>query len=95
LRTEPITPRLPIPSALVEQRFNDPIALERDVLAPIARLAARLATVLEQRGEGRGCCRLRCSEPMEKSSHRGRHRRTVARTRTRGATFAERLGVIK
>jgi protein ImuB len=49
---EPITPRLPIPSALVEQRFNDPIALERDVLGTIERLATRLAPVLEQRGEG-------------------------------------------
>jgi protein ImuB len=49
---EPITPRLPIPIALVEQRFNDPIALERDVLGTIERLATRLAPVLEQRGEG-------------------------------------------
>jgi protein ImuB len=49
---EPITPRLPIPIALVEQRFNDPIALERDVLGTIEKLAARLAPVLEQRGEG-------------------------------------------
>jgi protein ImuB len=49
---EPITPRLPIPSAIVEQRFNEPIALERDVLGTIERLAARLAPVLEQRGEG-------------------------------------------
>jgi protein ImuB len=52
LADEPITPRLPIPIALVEQRFNDPIALERDVLGTIGRLAARLAPVLEQRGEG-------------------------------------------
>jgi protein ImuB len=49
---EPITPRLPIPIALVEQRFNDPIALERDVLGTVERLAARLTPVLEQRGEG-------------------------------------------
>jgi protein ImuB len=49
---EPITPRLPVPIALVEQRFNDPIALERDLLGTIERLAARLAPVLEQRGEG-------------------------------------------
>jgi protein ImuB len=52
LADEPITPRLPIPVALVEQRFNDPIALERDVLGTIEKLAARLAPVLEQRGEG-------------------------------------------
>jgi protein ImuB len=52
LADEPITPRLPVPAALVEQRFHDPIALERDVLGTIEKLAARLAPVLEQRGEG-------------------------------------------
>jgi protein ImuB len=52
LADEPITPRLPVPAALVEQRFHDPIALERDVLGTIERLARRLAPVLEQRGEG-------------------------------------------
>lgn len=49
---EPITPRLPLPSYVVEQPFADPIALERDVLGTIARLAARLDRILEQRGEG-------------------------------------------
>jgi protein ImuB len=49
---EPITPRLPLPAALAEQRFAEPIALERDVLGTIERLAGRLAGVLEQRGEG-------------------------------------------
>jgi protein ImuB len=52
IEDEPITPRLPLPAALTEQRFADPIALERDVLGTIARLAARLSAVLEQRGEG-------------------------------------------
>src|SRR6185503_14789367 len=33
---EPIAPRLPIPSAIAEQRFAEPIALERDVLGTIA-----------------------------------------------------------
>ena len=52
LEDEPITPRLPVPAALAEQRFPEPIAHERDVLGTIERLAARLAHVLEQRGEG-------------------------------------------
>ena len=49
---EPITPRLPVPSALVEQRFPDPIALEHDVLGTIEKLACRLGTALERRGQG-------------------------------------------
>jgi protein ImuB len=49
---EPITPRLPVPAAMVEQRFAEPIALERDVLGTIERLAGKLAPVLERRGEG-------------------------------------------
>ena len=49
---EPITPRLPVPAALVEQRFPEPIAHERDVLGTIEKLAARLGHALEQRGEG-------------------------------------------
>jgi protein ImuB len=49
---EPIAPRLPIPAAITEQRFAEPIALERDVLGTIERLAGKLAPVLERRGEG-------------------------------------------
>jgi protein ImuB len=49
---EPIAPRLPVPAALVEQRFADPIALERDVLGTIEKLGARLCALLTQRGEG-------------------------------------------
>jgi protein ImuB len=49
---EPITPRLPIPAVIAEQRFADPIALERDLLGTIERLAAKLAALLERRGEG-------------------------------------------
>ena len=52
IEDEPITPRLPVPAALTEQRFVDPIALERDVLGTIERLSGRLSSVLEQRGEG-------------------------------------------
>jgi protein ImuB len=52
IEDEPITPRLPLPVALAEQRFPEPVAHERDVLGTIERLAARLGHVLEQRGEG-------------------------------------------
>ena len=52
IEDEPITPRLPLPAALAEQRFPEPIAHERDVLGTIERLAVRLGAVLEQRGEG-------------------------------------------
>ena len=49
---EPITPRLPVPSAMAEQRFPEPIALEGDVLGTIEHLARELGRVLERRGEG-------------------------------------------
>jgi protein ImuB len=92
---EPITPRLPIPSALVEQRFNDPIALERDVLGTIARLAARLATVLEQRGEGARLLQVALFRTDGKVFRievgTGEPLREPARV---ARLFAERLGVI-
>ena len=49
---ESIRPRLPVPAAMAEQRFPDPIAREEDVLGTIEQLAGRLAAVLERRGEG-------------------------------------------
>jgi protein ImuB len=49
---EPIRPRLPLPSCVVERRFPDPIALQSDVLATIAQLAHDLGFVLERHGEG-------------------------------------------
>jgi len=49
---EPITPCLPVPAYVAEQRFAEPIALERDVLATLAHLAHELARALERRGEG-------------------------------------------
>jgi protein ImuB len=49
---EPITPRLPLPSYVAEQRFADPIGLERDVLGTIARLAGQLGAAMERREEG-------------------------------------------
>jgi protein ImuB len=49
---EAITPRLPVPCYVAEQRFADPIGLERDVLGTIERLARRLARTLEQHGDG-------------------------------------------
>jgi protein ImuB len=49
---EPISPRLPVPAAMAEQRFPDPIARETDVLGTVEQLGGRLAEVLERRGEG-------------------------------------------
>ena len=49
---EPITPRLPVPPYVVERRFAEPIALERDVLGAIEHLAGELYRALERRGEG-------------------------------------------
>ena len=49
---EPISPRLPVPAALAEQRFPDPIAREADVLGTIENLGRQLFTVLDRRGEG-------------------------------------------
>ena len=49
---EPIAPRLPVPAALAEQRFAEPIAREEDVLGTIEHLARQLAAMLERRGEG-------------------------------------------
>ena len=49
---EPITPRLPLPAAMAEQRFAEPIAREADVLGTIEHLAHELGRVLERRGEG-------------------------------------------
>jgi protein ImuB len=55
---EPITPRLPLPSAMAEKRFPDPIAREDDVLGTIEQLAKELGRVLERRGEGARLIRL-------------------------------------
>jgi protein ImuB len=49
---ESITPRLPLPSAVAEKRFPDPIAREEDVLGTIETLARELGRLLEGRGEG-------------------------------------------
>jgi protein ImuB len=49
---EPITPRLPLPSYVAEQRFADPIGLERDVLGTIGRLATQLGAAMERREDG-------------------------------------------
>ena len=52
LEDEPIRPRLPVPVAMVERRFPEPIGLEADVLGTIGQLARDLDRVLERRGEG-------------------------------------------
>jgi protein ImuB len=49
---EPITPRLPLPAAMAERRFPDPIGREEDVLGTIEQLARELDRLLERRGEG-------------------------------------------
>jgi protein ImuB len=49
---ESITPRRPLPCYVAEQRFADPIALERDVLGTIGRLGQRVERTLTQHGEG-------------------------------------------
>ena len=49
---EPITPRLPLPAAMAEQRFPEPIARESDVLGTIEHLGRQLVPVLDRRGEG-------------------------------------------
>jgi protein ImuB len=49
---EPIAPRLPVPAAMAEQRFAEPIALEADVLGTLERLSGTLGQMLERRGEG-------------------------------------------
>jgi protein ImuB len=52
LEHEPLNPRLPVAPYVAEQRFAEPIAREQDVLAIVARLAARLQFALERRGDG-------------------------------------------
>lgn len=49
---EPIRPRLPVPVAMAERRFPEPIGHESDVLGTIGQLARDLDRVLERRGEG-------------------------------------------
>ena len=92
---EPIVPRLPLPSALVERRFADPIALESDVLGSIENLARSLAGVLERRGEGARLLQVALFRTDGKV-HRleigtGAPLRDPARTRR---LFADRLAVL-
>jgi protein ImuB len=49
---EPLTPRLPVAPYVAEQRFAEPIAREEDVLAVLERLAGRLKSALERKGDG-------------------------------------------
>ncbi len=49
---EPLSPRLPVAPYVAEQRFHEPIAREEDVLGTVQKLAARLGTALERRGDG-------------------------------------------
>jgi protein ImuB len=47
-----IVPRRPPPACLAERHFPEPIALEEHLLGTLGMLAANLARVLEERGEG-------------------------------------------
>ena len=49
---EPLSPRLPVAPYVAERLFAEPIAREEDVLRVIERLAARLKTAMERRGDG-------------------------------------------
>ncbi|MCX7311429.1 MAG: DNA polymerase Y family protein [Alphaproteobacteria bacterium] len=49
---EPIMPRMPVPAAMAEQRFPEPIAREADVIGTVEHLGHQLVPVLERRGEG-------------------------------------------
>jgi protein ImuB len=49
---EPLQPRVPVAPYLAEQRFAEPIAREENVLQVIEKLAVRLKSMLERRGEG-------------------------------------------
>ena len=78
---EPITPRLPVPAAMAEQRFPDPIAREADVLGTIEHLARQL-------GRGAGAARRgraavsggAVSRRRHGASARDRHRLAAARS---------------
>jgi protein ImuB len=48
----PISPRLPLPDYMAEHRFAEPVTAEAVVLATLKSLAASIAQVLEQRGQG-------------------------------------------
>ncbi len=48
----PISPRLSLPDVRAERRFVEPVVTEDTLLATVKSLAARLARILEERGEG-------------------------------------------
>src|SRR5262249_36773486 len=49
---EPLTPLRPVAPYVAERNFHEPIAREADVLATVERLAARLKSTMEARGDG-------------------------------------------
>lgn len=49
---EPIEPRRPVPSFLVEQRFAEPIGREEDVLGILLHLAQELDRAMQRHGKG-------------------------------------------
>jgi protein ImuB len=51
-REKPIAPRLPLPDYRAEQAFADPIVMEEVILETLRTLAASLAAMLTEHGEG-------------------------------------------
>jgi len=51
-REKPIAPRLPLPDYRAEQGFADPIVMEEVILETLRTLAASLAAMLTEHGEG-------------------------------------------
>ena len=79
---EPITPRLPVPAVVAEQRFAEPIAREDDVLGTIEHLAQRARRACwSGAAKARGCLQVALFRTDGKvHPHRGRHRRAAARS---------------
>ena len=81
---EPITPRLPVPAAMAEQRFPEPIAREADVLGTIEHLARQLAVRAGAARRGRAAdAGGAVSRRRQGASARDRHRLAAARSRAR------------
>ena len=79
---EPITPRLPLPAAMAEQRFPEPIAREADVLGTIEHLGRQLVRRARSARRGRAVVSGGAvSRRRQGASARDRHRLPAARSR--------------
>ncbi len=78
---EPITPRLPVPAAMAEQRFPEPIAREADVLGTIEHLARQLVRCAGAARRGRAAVPGGAVSRRRHGASAGdRHRRAAARS---------------